>query len=71
MIRMIQSKLIERLPRRWDGSSSPQRITASQRYGAAYLLAGGRRGHWEELADLIEESYRMTAPKRLVTELGA
>ena len=26
---------------------------------------------WEELADLIEESYRMTAPKRLVRQLGA
>jgi len=25
---------------------------------------------WEELADLIEESYRMTAPKRLVSQLG-
>lgn len=24
---------------------------------------------WEELADLVEESYRMTAPKRLVREL--
>jgi predicted DNA-binding protein (MmcQ/YjbR family) len=24
---------------------------------------------WEELADLIEESYRLTAPKRLVAEL--
>ena len=23
---------------------------------------------WEELADLIEESYRLTAPKRLVAE---
>jgi hypothetical protein len=26
---------------------------------------------WEELADLIEESYCMTAPKRLVKVLGA
>jgi predicted DNA-binding protein (MmcQ/YjbR family) len=26
---------------------------------------------WEELADLIEESYRMTAPKRLVSDLDA
>jgi hypothetical protein len=25
---------------------------------------------WEELADLIEDSYRMTAPKRLVARLG-
>ena len=25
---------------------------------------------WEELADLVEESYRMTAPKRLVARLG-
>jgi hypothetical protein len=25
---------------------------------------------WGELADLIEESYRMTAPKRLVTQLA-
>jgi predicted DNA-binding protein (MmcQ/YjbR family) len=25
---------------------------------------------WDELADLIEESYRMTAPKRLVNLLG-
>lgn len=24
---------------------------------------------WDELADLVEESYRMTAPKRLVTRL--
>ena len=24
---------------------------------------------WEELADLVEESYRMTAPKRLVASL--
>jgi predicted DNA-binding protein (MmcQ/YjbR family) len=23
---------------------------------------------WEEVADLLEESYRMTAPKRLITE---
>jgi predicted DNA-binding protein (MmcQ/YjbR family) len=26
---------------------------------------------WEELADLIEESYRMTAPKRLAAQLGS
>jgi hypothetical protein len=26
---------------------------------------------WEELADLVEESYRMTAPKRLVVRLDA
>jgi predicted DNA-binding protein (MmcQ/YjbR family) len=26
---------------------------------------------WDELADLIEESYRMTAPKRLVSVLDA
>ena len=26
---------------------------------------------WEELADLVEESYRMTAPKRLVAQLDA
>lgn len=26
---------------------------------------------WDELADLIEESYRMTAPKRLVARLDA
>jgi hypothetical protein len=26
---------------------------------------------WDELADLIEESYRITAPKRLVTSLDA
>jgi predicted DNA-binding protein (MmcQ/YjbR family) len=26
---------------------------------------------WEEMADLIEESYRMTAPKRLVAQLDA
>jgi hypothetical protein len=25
---------------------------------------------WDELADLIEESYRITAPKRLVAQLG-
>jgi predicted DNA-binding protein (MmcQ/YjbR family) len=25
---------------------------------------------WEELADLIDESYRMTAPKRLLAQLG-
>ena len=25
---------------------------------------------WDELADLIEESYRMTAPKRLAAQLG-
>jgi predicted DNA-binding protein (MmcQ/YjbR family) len=25
---------------------------------------------WEELADLIDESYRMTAPKRLVAQLN-
>jgi hypothetical protein len=25
---------------------------------------------WDELADLVEESYRMTAPKRLVAQLG-
>ena len=25
---------------------------------------------WDELAELIEESYRMTAPKRLVAQLG-
>jgi len=25
---------------------------------------------WEELADLIDESYRMTAPKRLVDQLS-
>jgi hypothetical protein len=25
---------------------------------------------WEELADLVEESYRMTAPKRLVGQIG-
>ena len=25
---------------------------------------------WEELADLVEESYRMTAPKRLSARLG-
>lgn len=25
---------------------------------------------WEQLADLVEESYRMTAPKRLLKELG-
>lgn len=24
---------------------------------------------WDELADLIEESYRMTAPKRVVAQL--
>lgn len=26
---------------------------------------------WEELADLVEESYRMTAPKRLLARLDA
>jgi hypothetical protein len=26
---------------------------------------------WDELADLVEESYRMTAPKRLIAELDA
>jgi hypothetical protein len=26
---------------------------------------------WDELADLIEESYRMTAPKRLLAQLDA
>ena len=26
---------------------------------------------WEELADLVVDSYRMTAPKRLVAQLGA
>jgi len=26
---------------------------------------------WEEVADLVEESYRMTAPKRLIARLGA
>jgi predicted DNA-binding protein (MmcQ/YjbR family) len=26
---------------------------------------------WDELADLVEESYRMTAPKRLVAALDA
>ncbi|HWJ30828.1 MAG TPA: MmcQ/YjbR family DNA-binding protein [Gaiellaceae bacterium] len=26
---------------------------------------------WEELADFVEESYRMTAPKRLVAQLGS
>ena len=26
---------------------------------------------WDELADLVEESYRMTAPKRLVAQLDA
>jgi predicted DNA-binding protein (MmcQ/YjbR family) len=26
---------------------------------------------WEELADLVEESYRMTASKRLVAQLGS
>jgi predicted DNA-binding protein (MmcQ/YjbR family) len=26
---------------------------------------------WDELADLVEESYRMTAPKKLVAELGS
>jgi predicted DNA-binding protein (MmcQ/YjbR family) len=26
---------------------------------------------WEELADLVEESYRMTAPKRLAAQLDA
>jgi hypothetical protein len=26
---------------------------------------------WDELADLVEESYRMTAPKRLVAQLGS
>ncbi len=26
---------------------------------------------WEELADLVEESYRMTAPKRLVAALDS
>ena len=26
---------------------------------------------WDELADMIEESYRMTAPKRLVTQLSS
>ena len=25
---------------------------------------------WDELGDMIEESYRMTAPKRLVAQLG-
>jgi predicted DNA-binding protein (MmcQ/YjbR family) len=25
---------------------------------------------WDELADLVEESYRMTAPKRLVAQLA-
>lgn len=25
---------------------------------------------WEEVAELIDESYRMTAPKRLVARLG-
>jgi hypothetical protein len=25
---------------------------------------------WDELGDLVEESYRMTAPKRLVAQLG-
>jgi hypothetical protein len=26
---------------------------------------------WDELADMIEESYRMTVPKRLVRQLDA
>ena len=26
---------------------------------------------WDELADLVEESYRMTAPKRLLAQLDA
>jgi hypothetical protein len=26
---------------------------------------------WDEVADLIEESYRMTAPKRLAAQLDA
>ena len=29
----------------------------------------GRRVDWEELADLIEDSYRLIAPKRLVAQL--
>lgn len=29
----------------------------------------GRRVDWDELADLVEESYRLVAPKRLVARL--
>jgi hypothetical protein len=31
----------------------------------------GRKVDWEELADLVEESYRLVAPKRLVARLEA
>lgn len=45
-------------------------------YVPAYLGPAGWTGldltdatDWDELADLLEESYRVTAPKRLVAEL--
>jgi hypothetical protein len=47
-------------------ASSCRRTSGGKGWIGAYLDVDQ---DWEELADLIDESYRMTAPKRLVAQL--
>ncbi|HEV2810117.1 MAG TPA: MmcQ/YjbR family DNA-binding protein [Acidimicrobiales bacterium] len=61
-----------------DGAQGPLVGTAPDRFfvppyvghkGWVGVYMDGRRVDWDELADLIEESYRLIAPKRLVAAL--
>lgn len=61
-----------------DGVQGALVGTASDRFfvppyvghkGWVGVYVDGRRVEWDELADLIEESYRLIAPKRLVAAL--
>ncbi len=54
-------------------SSDPEKFFVPPYVGhkgwvGAYL--DGRRIAWQELSELIEDSYRLIAPKRLVAQLG-
>lgn len=54
-------------------SSDPERFFVPPYVGhkgwVGVRLAGGEPD-WDELAELVEESYRLTAPKRLSARLG-
>ena len=53
--------------------SAPERFAVPRYVGHRGWIAIYLDGDvdWDELADLIEESYRMTAPKRLIARLDA
>lgn len=54
--------------------SNPERIFVPPYVGHkgwVGVYVGGPQVDWEELAELIETSYRLIGPKRLVSRLGA